>query len=529
MADHIRNGLRAGAIFGVVLLFLILIGFTSTAASLIGNAVNGEGEQALRLGLAIFLALIGLWAGANGAKATKPDTWGRALISGLVAGVIAGLISGLAAYIFGTIQYSGPRVDMRPYLAALSPQAVYTLLFFFPRPLMAGVIHMGLLGASGLLGGILARGVGRSEWRHSLTLRWESAAQSMRNVTVIKTLQRHPAASYVLYGVLLLAVFAAPQFLNNYWNFTLGTIGIYVLLGLGLNIVVGLAGMLDLGYVAFFAVGAYTVGLLTAPRPHNLLWDFWPTVPIALALAALAGVLLGIPVLRLRGDYLAIVTLGFGEIIRLLVKSDALAFFFNGANGLPGVAEPMLFGRPFNSERDFLYLILIAILIVIFITIRLQNSRVGRAWIAIREDETVAQAMGIHLLRYKLLAFGIGAAFAGLGGLIFASRNQFTSPDDLTLMVSINVLAVVIVGGMGSIPGVILGAFALKGLPEVLRELETFRIVAFGALLVVMMIVRPEGLWPSRRRRLEMHEEVTEVAEEEEERAEELALGGETV
>ncbi len=528
MADHIRNGLRAGVTFGVVLVFLILIGFLSTMAGLIGNAVRGStGEDSLRLGLAIFLGLMGCWAGAAGAKATTPDKWTRALLGGLIAGAITGLITALAVYIFGVVQYSGPRVDMRPYLIALSPDAVRTLLFFLTQPLTAAAIYVGLLSATGVLGGALARGVGRGEWRRPVSHWWENAAQNVRRIAFVATLQRHPAASYVLYGILLLIVFAAPQFLNNYWNFTLGTIGIYVLLGLGLNIVVGLAGMLDLGYVAFFAVGAYTVGLLTAPRPHNLLWDFWPTVPIALALAALAGVLLGIPVLRLRGDYLAIVTLGFGEIIRLLVKSDALAFFFNGANGLPGVAEPMLFGRPFNSERDFLYLILIAILIVILVTVRLQNSRVGRAWIAIREDETVAQAMGINLLRYKLLAFGIGAAFAGLGGLIFASRNQFTSPDDLTLMVSINVLAVVIVGGMGSIPGVILGAFALKGLPEVLRELETFRIVAFGALLVVMMIVRPEGLWPSRRRRLEMHE-VEAEAEEEEERAEELALGGET-
>jgi branched-chain amino acid transport system permease protein len=275
-------------------------------------------------------------------------------------------------------------------------------------------------------------------------------------------------------------------------------------MGLGLNIVVGLAGLLDLGYVVFFGIGAYSVALLTAPTPHHLLWAFWPVVPFAIALAATWGVLLGIPVLRLRGDYLAIVTLGFGEIIRVLSKSDALVAFSNGAKGVPGIAQPILFGYQFASY-DFLYLIILGVLLVIFVTNRLQHSHVGRAWIAIREDETVARAMGINTLYYKLLAFGIGASFAGLGGIIYASRNQFTGPEDLTLMVSINVLCAIIVGGMGSIPGVIVGAFALKGLPEILRELADYRQLGFGALLIIMMILRPQGFLPSARRRLEMH------------------------
>jgi branched-chain amino acid transport system permease protein len=333
---------------------------------------------------------------------------------------------------------------------------------------------------------------------------------------------------YALFGLLALALLIIPLFLNSYWVFILGTVGIYVLIGLGLNIVVGFAGLLDLGYVAFYAVGAYTVAILTAPAPKAVIWgfewSFWIALLIGIVLAGIAGMLLGIPVLRLRGDYLAIVTLGFGEIIRVLAKSDALTWFTAGPQGIPTVGKPTLFGRPFaeisvggkalGDPLSFLYFIILGIALAIFISQRLQNSRVGRAWVAIREDETVAQAMGINTFYYKLLAFGIGAAFAGLGGVLFASRNGFTGPEDFVLMVSINVLSLVIVGGMGSIPGVIVGAFILKGMPEILRELDDFRIIAFGALLVIMMLVRPQGLWPSARRRLEMHiEEETPVDE----------------
>jgi branched-chain amino acid transport system permease protein len=212
-------------------------------------------------------------------------------------------------------------------------------------------------------------------------------------------------------------------------------------------------------------------------------------------------------VLRLRGDYLAIVTLGFGEIIRLLSTSDVLTSFAGGPRGVPAVGQPTLFGKPFNSSLDFVYLIFLAALLIIFVTTRLQNSRVGRAWEAMREDETVSRAMGINTLTQKLMAFAIGAAFAGLGGALFASRNQFTGPEDFTFMVSVNVVAVVIVGGMGNIPGVIAGALVLKGLPEVLRELQDYRVLVFGALLVVMMLWRPAGLIPSSRRKMEVEKD----------------------
>lgn len=276
-----------------------------------------------------------------------------------------------------------------------------------------------------------------------------------------------------------------------------------MLLGLGLNIIVGLSGQLVLGYVAFFAIGAYTVALLNAPFPHNLMWGFWFAVVIGIVLAAISGLLIGLPIMQLRGDYLAIVTLGFGEIIRVLLKSDLLTSFTGGPRGIQDIHGPTLFGISFASDVDFMYLIILAVALALFVAQRLQNSRVGRGWVAIREDETVARASGVNTVRYKLLALALGAAFAGLGGVLFAARNQFTGPEDHVMMVSINVLCLVIVGGMGSIPGVLLGAFALKGLPEILRELANYRLLAFGSLLVIMMIARPQGLWPVSRPKLD--------------------------
>jgi branched-chain amino acid transport system permease protein len=207
------------------------------------------------------------------------------------------------------------------------------------------------------------------------------------------------------------------------------------------------------------------------------------------------------------------VTLGFGEIIRILAKSDALTGFTGGPRGVRAVAGPTLFGASLNSEFHFLYFILLGIVLVVFVTSRLQGSRLGRAWVAMREDEDVAQAMSIYTLKYKVLAFAMGAAFAGLGGVIFASRNKFTGPEDFTLLVSVNVLCLVIIGGMNSIPGIVVGALVLKGLPEVLRQLEDYRMLAFGVLLIVMMILRPEGLWPSARRRMELRDQAGELSE----------------
>ncbi|NSW53593.1 MAG: ABC transporter ATP-binding protein [Anaerolineae bacterium] len=290
---------------------------------------------------------------------------------------------------------------------------------------------------------------------------------------------------------------------GSYWNYVMGTVGLYILLGLGMNIIVGLSGQLVLGYVAFFAIGAYAMGLLSSPEPLGIQLGFWPALLASILVAALTGILLGLPILNLRGDYLAIVTLGFGEIIRILIKSDSLTWFTGGPKGLRAIAQPAIFGLKFNSDVNFMHLILVGVLVGVFIAYRLQYSRTGRAWLSVQGDQTVSRATGVNTYQYKILALALGAAFAGIGGAIFASRNQFTGPEDHVLMVSINVLCLVIVGGMGSLPGVILGSFVLKGIPELLRDLTDYRLLVFGVLLVVMMIVRPEGLWPTRRPKLE--------------------------
>jgi ABC-type branched-subunit amino acid transport system permease subunit len=517
MNAYIRNGLRTGVIFGTVVIFLVLIGFPTTISDLIGSLLSDEtsnqffGLTPPMFNMLIFFGLLGLWAGALGTSPVKAVGKLNSLAGGTITGTLSGMMLGLLIFIIGSLDAAG--VKMSTYLAQLLPDTLH-LYSLQMNPFHAGLVYFILLFVTGLLGALLAILIGQGSWRSSTA---NGLSQVRQNLAGQPWMQAK-LTRYILYGVLILFVFLLPLRLNQSWIYTAGTVGIYVLLGLGLNIVVGLAGLLDLGYVAFFAIGAYSMALLTAPAPQHVLWSFWAALPIGIILAASAGVLLGIPVLRMRGDYLAIVTLGFGEIIRILSSSDLLVSFSGGPKGVPNIGQPSLFGKPFNSGVDFLYLILLAAVLIIFVTNRLKDSRVGRAWESMREDETVARAMGINTLQHKLLAFAIGAAFAGLGGALFASRNQFTGPEDHTLMVSINVLCLVIVGGMGSIPGVIAGAFVLKGLPEVLRQLENYRIVTFGALLVVMMILRPEGIIPSSRRRMEMHEEIQipppEVVEE---------------
>jgi branched-chain amino acid transport system permease protein len=299
--------------------------------------------------------------------------------------------------------------------------------------------------------------------------------------------------------------------LGKFPSEVLDNVGLYVLMGLGLNIVVGFAGLLDLGYVAFFALGAYTMGILTSPEIGWLgpRLTFWEALPFAVLMATLWGVILGIPVLGMRGDYLAIVTLGFGEIIRLVVLSDWLKPYIGGSNGITRIPKPVLGPISLATPQTLYYLLLAGCLLAGFIAIRLKDSRLGRAWMAMREDEDVAQAMGIDLVKTKLLAFASGAAFSGLSGAIFASKLTSVYPHSFHVLVSINALCVIIVGGMGSIPGVIAGAFALVGLPELLREFAEYRLWVYGAALVMMMLRRPEGLMPEARRRLELRETET--------------------
>ena len=507
MKTNISNSLKVGSVFGLVTIFLVLIGFTATAADLIGNVINLDfitrsmGLTTSMSNLMVFLGLMGILSGISGGRKVigEPDSWKSVLARATLTGFVHGIMLAVLVYLMGTLNAAG--VKMSAYLPQLLPDAIKQFLYG-QNPVIAGLIHLIFMTVMGLLGGLFVRGIIRGSWRQVIATRWNAYWSNFRQRPAIRKVMANSSSRYIFYGLMILIIFLLPLGLGQYWNYTVGTVGIYVLLGLGLNIVVGLAGLLDLGYVAFFAIGAYTVALLTAPEPQHLLWSFWITVPIGIMLAAIAGILLGVPVLRMRGDYLAIVTLGFGQIIGILLKSDILTSFTGGPKGVSSVGGPTLFGKPFASDVDFVYMILLAVLLIIFVTNRLKNSRIGRAWEAMREDETVARAMGINILTTKLMAFAIGAAFAGLGGVLFAARNQFTGPEDYNLMVSMNVLALVIVGGMGSIPGVIAGAFVLKGLPEILRELENYRVLAFGALLVVMMIISPAGLIPSSRRKL---------------------------
>lgn len=368
----------------------------------------------------------------------------------------------------------------------------------------------GLLSITGLLGGLLAR-IARSEGRRTAGRSISNSWGSITGQSAFKKFWSSRWTRYFVIGLFLILLAFLPSQWGTYWNYVMGTVGIYVIFGLGLNIIVGLAGQLVLGYVAFIAIGAYAVALLNAPQPFNLMWGFWIALACAILISCVAGILVGLPILSLRGDYLAIVTLGLGEIIRILLSSDSLSALTGGPRGVPNIGPPVIFGNTFSSDVDFMYLIILAVLLTVFITQRVQNSRAGRSWISIREDEIVSKATGVDTFRSKLLALALGAAFAGIGGALFAVRNQFTGPEDHSLMVSINVLALVIVGGMGSIPGIILGSFVLKGLPEILRELDNYRLLAFGALLVVMMILRPEGIWPAKRPRLEKISAAEEV------------------
>lgn len=332
-----------------------------------------------------------------------------------------------------------------------------------------------------------------------------------------------PGREQRIVAVLLgLGVVSMPFILDQFQNSVMGLVFIFVMMGLGLNIVVGYAGLLDLGYVAFFAIGAYTYAFLSAPfsspyisgllillgiPPDSPLLGYWMALPVAMLTAAIGGILLGIPVLRLRGDYLAIVTLGFGEIIRLFMLN--LGELTNGPRGILEISQPALFGLSpasvtfglLSSQGWIFLLALVSSAIVAFVAIRLNNSRLGRAWFAMQEDEDVAEATGVHLVRTKLLAFAIGATFAGMAGQLYAARQINIFPENFTLFVSIDALALIIVGGIGSPAGIVLGALALKGLPEVLRGVDEYRIVTFAALLVIMMIVRPAGILPSARRR----------------------------
>ncbi len=338
-------------------------------------------------------------------------------------------------------------------------------------------------------------------------------------------------AAIVLTALVLIALPFALAQAGTAWVRITNLAILFALLSLGLNIVVGFAGLLDLGYIAFYGVGAYCYALLASPH-FGLHLPFWVILPIGAAVACLFGVLLGAPTLKLRGDYLAIVTLGFGEIIRIFLNN--LSQPLNITNGPQGVTliDPFRvgsfnfskpeqwFGLAVSGPIKYYYLLLVVLVLVMIVNVRLQDSRIGRAWVAIREDETAAQAMGINTRNVKLLAFAMGASFGGIAGGMFAAMQGFVSPESFVLVESIMVLAMVVLGGMGNIWGVVLGAILLSFVPELLRytvepfqkavfgrmliEPEVIRMLLFGLALVLMMLYRPAGLWPSRTRRREL-------------------------
>ncbi|WP_022666680.1 high-affinity branched-chain amino acid ABC transporter permease LivM [Desulfospira joergensenii] len=306
--------------------------------------------------------------------------------------------------------------------------------------------------------------------------------------------------------ILLILVLACiyPQFAGRYGTDVAINVLLYICLGLGLNVVVGLAGMLDLGYIAFYGVGAYTYALLNTV--YGL--SFWVCLPFAGVFACIVGSLVGYPTLRMRGDYLAIVTLGFGEIIRIILNN--WMELTNGPNGILGIDRVGFFRILFEDGISFetmwvkklqlFYYFALGLAVFTAVGVqRLNMSRVGRAWESIREDETAAELMGVNTFIYKLLAYATGAAFAGLAGAFFAARMKFVSPESFTFLESAMVLCMVVLGGMGSIPGIVLGVVALIALPEVFRELEAYRMLVFGATMIIMMLFRPAGLIPAKR------------------------------
>ena len=303
----------------------------------------------------------------------------------------------------------------------------------------------------------------------------------------------------------LLVLLALPALTNDFVAQVMMLVCLYTLMGLGLNIELGLAGLVDLGFVAFFAVGAYTVALLTSETalvPAHL--GFFAALPVAVVLSAGFGFLFGLPVLRVRGDYLAIATLGLGEIIRVLVLSDMLKPLLGGAQGIVNIPKPALFGFTLGTPTALFYLTAFFTGIAGYFAWRLQHSGLGRRWLAVREDEDVAQALGIQLIKVKLSAYTIGAAFAGLAGGIFAAMVGSVFPQSFQLLVSVNVLAILVVGGIGSLPGVIIGAAALIGGPEVLRDLGEYRYLIYGLVIIAVVRLKPEGLSPKAIRHREI-------------------------
>ncbi|HET7645740.1 MAG TPA: leucine/isoleucine/valine transporter permease subunit [Candidatus Limnocylindria bacterium] len=481
-----------------------LIDPTPRQAVLLG-AVAGAVTGAVLALLALFVNSVDVaWILSNAKPSLADLLW---LDQGPVVGSVILLAGGALFGALGGVLHVLPA----PIARAVAIGGAVTIVVALMEPFLGAVLrNVGLRFLEGFLyasGGLTLPGFilvyalvagGVYFWR----TRGTSTKERVRAMPADRRRIGKVVAYLALIGLLLLL----PQIVGSRLSEVVGTIGLYVLLGLGLNIVVGFAGLLDLGYVAFYAVGAYTTAVLTSPASPLISPElpFWGALPFVIVAAAMIGLMVGAPVLRLRGDYLAIVTLGFGEIARLIFLSEWAKPIVGGAQGILSIPPPL----PFTNHPQVIYYpILFFCILAAIAASRLAASRVGRAWNAMREDESVAEATGVNTIRYKLLAFGLGAAFGCLSGAFFAAKIGTIFPNSFEILVSINALALIILGGMGNIYGVVVGAFVLVGLPELLREFAEYRLLIYGAVLVVMMLLRPEGLLPSRSRRAELHED----------------------
>ncbi len=545
--------LRFGLVGSIVALYLAAVGMIETFAPrmLIGTSIT--------LGH-VFLLLAAVGSGFFSARELKEHSLGITATAGFISGAVSSLFLVILTFViqFFVIQADqGSIFKLREMFVNFSP-VLLGFLTFGKGLILGNILLIGLFGIMGVLGAsfsflpkrIRKGWINGLAWVFGIGLFSENVGQIFRefNGTSLNKLlftgkSLNPIAALLIFAIVFAAgYYGVKTATNNKWKtfspdqqkqgrliFTvlgilflvalpwmvglflsqaLFIIGMYVMMGLGLNIVVGYAGLLDLGYVAFFAFGAYTMGILTSTGELGRVgFSFWAALPFAVLAGVLWGLLLGFPVLRMRGDYLAIVTLGFGEIIRIMALSNWLAPLGGGAQGVLHIPQPELFGLVLDSPQLMYYLVVLGALLAAFVTIRLRDSRLGRQWMAMREDEDVAEAMGINLVQTKLLAFSIGAAFSALAGAIFAARIGNIFPHSFNILISMNAISLIIVGGLGSIPGVIVGAIILIGLPEMLREFAEYRLLMYGFLLIIMMIAKPEGFWPEKRRRQELKDE----------------------
>ena len=547
-----RHAVRTGLALGAANVFMAAVGIL----------MMFQNRQIIVDTLSLGYATLGLTLFAAGVLVARRGLFGHrdpTIVAGVVAGALAALLPAFLAVLMSL-------VDLRSVFVALNPPLL-VMLTFGQQPALLGAAWLVLLGAAlggvgalflflddrirrPLAGGLIATGLsgmlqelirpilansGVTKPVHDLLYTWSGL--TLRGAAIIFLVvglavllwdlnRRRIETAFGgleprtrrqlrlgLWGVVALLLALFPMFAGNFIGQVLLVVGLFTLMGMGLNLEVGMAGLLDLGFVAFYAVGAYTTALLMANSPYALAQlSFWEAMPIAVLVSLAVGVIFGIPVLKIRGDYLAVATLALGEIVRVIVLSDAAAPLLAGASGILQIPRPAIGGFVLATPVSLFYLTLAACLIAAYVAWRLGESRLGRAWMAVRDDEDVAEALGINLIQVKLLAYGLGAAFAGLAGSIFAVMLGSIYPHSFQLIISINILALIIVGGLGSLPGVAVGAAVLIGLPEMLREFGEFRYLFYGLAIIAVMRLKPEGLWPSKARLRELETEREAVA-----------------